>query len=194
VFLQDIRSVELVFDQTPSGAINIADLAFADEPANALPALTCAMAETELMAGGDKLINVGLDVLVTDDHDAGISPTISVFSDEDDVDSANHQSSPDARDLAPGTLRLRAERDNSGDGRVYVVLAKAVDGGGGLGYACCAATVPAGNQQADIDSVNAQATAALELCTSFAAADEGLVDLPDGFFVIGDGPVIGQNQ
>ena len=37
VFLTDIRRVDLIFDQTPSGAINVTDLAFADEATNKLP-------------------------------------------------------------------------------------------------------------------------------------------------------------
>jgi hypothetical protein len=36
----------------------------------------------------------------------------------------------DARDIAPGTLRLRAERKGNGDGRVYLIVASATDGSG----------------------------------------------------------------
>ncbi len=194
VFLTDIRRVDLIFDQTPSGAINITDLAFADEAANKLPQVACELAEAQLMAGGDKLINVGLSVVVTDDNDGGLAPQISVFSDEDDLDDDNNQSSPDAKDFAPGTLRLRAERDKGGNGRVYLVLSKATDADGELGHDCCTATVPAGNKQKDIASANAQATDALDMCTSFAAASEGLKSIPFGYFEVGDGPVIGPNQ
>jgi hypothetical protein len=35
-----------------------------------------------------------------------------------------------ARDVASGTLRLRAERNGGGDGRVYLVLATASDWAG----------------------------------------------------------------
>ncbi|NVK43920.1 MAG: hypothetical protein HWE39_21985 [Oceanospirillaceae bacterium] len=194
IFLTDIRSVELVFDQTPSGAINIADIAFADEADNRPPQLSCTIAESPLMAAGNKIENVGLSVLVADDHDAGLVPSINVFSDEDDLDSEPQQSSPDAKDIADGTLRLRAERDSNEDGRVYLVVARAQDTEGALGHACCTAVVPPGNTDTDLDNVNLEAADALQQCTAFAAAAEGLTGVPAGFFVVGDGPVLGPQQ
>lgn len=44
------------------------------------------------------------------------------------------------------------------------------------------------------DAVAAQAQAASGQCTSFAAAAEALLPVPDGYFAVGDGPVIGQDQ
>ncbi len=194
IFLADIESVELVFDQTASGALNIADMLFADEVDNKLPVISCSLAEPQLMAGGDKLIDVGLSVMASDDQGAGLPTLVTVYSDEDDTDSQNNQSSPDAKDIADGTLRLRAERDGAEDGRVYLILAGATDNDGASGYGCCTATVPAGNQQADIDSVLSQADTALAQCTGFAAASVGLTDIPEGYFQVGDGPIIGPNQ
>ncbi|WP_020682062.1 alpha/beta hydrolase [Marinobacterium rhizophilum] len=194
IYLTDIEGVELVFDQTPAGAINIADMMFADEADNKVPVLDCSLAQSQLMSGGDKLIDVGLSVMVTDDKGAGLPTAISVYSDEDDTDSQMNQSSPDAKDIAAGTLRLRAERDSAEDGRVYLILAGATDSDGASGHACCTATVPNGNQPADIDSVDAQAQTALDQCTLFAAASDGLAEIPAGFFEVGDGPTIGNNQ
>jgi hypothetical protein len=192
VFLTDIRRISLVFDQTPTGAINVADLAFADEASNQTPLVSCSLAETQLTAGGDKLIDVGLDVAVEDEGAAPIQ--VAVYSDEDDLDSDVNQSSPDAKDLAPGTLRLRAERDKNADGRVYVIVSKAEDDDGALGHRCCTAIVPLSTKADDVADAEAQASDALGLCTSFAAASEALTAVPPGFFEVGDGPVIGPNQ
>jgi len=194
LFLTDLRSVELVFDQTPTGAINVADFAFADEVANTPPWLTCAVAEPVLMATGDQLLNVGLDVQVFDDADMGLAPVVSVYSDEDDLDGGMPESSPDAKDIAPGTLRLRLENDAAGDGRVYLMLATAQDSAGKRGATCCTSVVPAGNQPGDLANVLDQADAALDQCTAFAAASIGLVPTPADYFVVGDGPVIGPQQ
>ena len=194
IFLTDLRSVELVFDQTPTGSINVADFAFADEVANTPPWLTCEIAEPVLMAMGDQLQNVGLDVQVFDDADMGLAPVVSLYSDEDDLDGGQPESSPDAKDIAPGTLRLRLENDSSGDGRVYLVLATAQDSDGKQNAACCTSVVPAGNQPGDLEIVEDQAAEAFDQCTAFAAASIGQIPTPAGFFVVGDGPVIGPMQ
>jgi hypothetical protein len=47
---------------------------------------------------------------------------------------------------------------------------------------------------AGAESVAAQAEAAAAQCTSFAATAEGLAPPPGGFFVVGNGPVIGADQ
>ena len=194
VHLTDIRYIRLVFDQTSSGAINIADLAFADPASNLTPDVTSSVDEPVLTAGGDKLENVGLDVIASDDQPGNPAIDVFVYSDEDDLDTQANQSSPDAKDIAPGTLRLRAERDNAGDGRVYVILAIATDAQGAKGHSCTTVTVPDGNGAQALADVTAEASAAAELCTGFSAAAQGLAAVPDGFFVVGDGPVEGANQ
>jgi hypothetical protein len=194
VFLTDIQRVELVFDRTPSGAINLADLMFADEAPNKTPRVSCEVAEPRLMIGGDKLVDVGLSVTIVDDDNLTTDSEVFVYSDEDDVDGDNKQSSPDAKNIAPGTLRLRAEYDKDEDGRVYVIVAKASDNAGALGYGCCTTTVPTNNNPEHLENLEAQATSARQQCTAFVAASEGLAGIPSGFFETGDGPVIGPNQ
>lgn len=193
VFLTDIRAVRLRFDQTPTGAINIADLAFADETLDPTPSVACTVATSSLTASGAKLEAVGLDVTASDNKGVP-AVAVTVFSDEDDTDSQPSQNSPDAKDIAPETLRLRGEADKDEDGRVYLVVATATDAGGNTGFGCCTVTVPNGNQQDAADAVATQAEVATGLCTSFAAAAEGLLPVPDGYFAVGDGPVIGQDQ
>ena len=114
---------------------------------------------------------------------------ISVFSDEDDqADTGDGNFSPDARDIAPVTLRLRSERNGNGDGRVYLVVAKATDASGNVAASCNTVVVPKSQSKKDQDAVNAQAAAAKAYCLAHTGAP------PPGYFVIGDGPVVGPKQ
>ena len=67
-------------------------------------------------------------------------------SDEDDASSGSGNASPDAADIGTGTLRLRAERGGTGDGRVYLIVAKTDDGSGNTAHDCCTVTVPRGTR------------------------------------------------
>jgi hypothetical protein len=193
VFLTDVRAVRLHFDQTAAGALNLADMAFADEALDLTPGVQCTVSEPALSASGAKLEAVGLDVDASDDKGVPVID-VSVFSDEDDLDSQPSQNSPDAKDIAPSSLRLRGEADKDSDGRVYLIVATATDAGDHVGFGCCTVVVPRNNMVAEAESVAAQAEAAAAQCTSFAAAAEGLAPPPGGFFVVGDGPVIGADQ
>jgi hypothetical protein len=193
IFLTDIRAVRLRFDQTNTGAINIADLAFADETLDATPTASCEVAVPSLTASGAKLETVGLEVTASDTK-GNPAIAVAVFSDEDDTDSQPSQNSPDAKDIAPGTLRLRGEADKDEDGRVYLIVATATDAGGNTGFGCCTVTVANGNQEADAEAAELQAQAAAAQCTAFAAAAEGLAPVPGGYYEVGDGAVIGPDQ
>lgn len=184
VYLTDIRSMRLVFDRTEQGAINVTDFALADEANNLSPAVVCSVNTPVLEQPNNQFVNVGLQVTTSDPDDSGIALIdVDVFSDEDDVDSQQSQTSPDALNIAPATLELRAERDANGDGRVYLVTARAADQDGATGFGCCAVTVPFGDDSAEI-----QAATALNRCARFVAAGENLMPPPDGYYLIGDGP------
>ena len=96
--------------------------------------------------------------------------------------------SPDAKDIAVATLRLRQERISSNDGRVYLIVVKATDSAGGTGFATATTVVPKSSSAANVASVNTQAAAAK------AVADSNQGVPPAGYFVIGDGPIIGSKQ
>ncbi|HXQ69614.1 MAG TPA: hypothetical protein VN844_03980, partial [Pyrinomonadaceae bacterium] len=89
-----------------------------------------------------------------------------------------------AKDIAVGTLRLRSERMDSGDGRVYLVVVTATDTAGNASKACHTVTVARNKNGTHA----AQAAAA----KSFCEANNGAA--PPGYFVIGDGPIIGPKQ
>jgi hypothetical protein len=113
---------------------------------------------------------------------------VQVFSDESEDAPGDGHFSPDAKDIAPGTLRLRSERFGDSDGRVYLIVTTATDASGNEGHSCATVVVPHDQSAASIASVNAQAAAASAYC----AANNGGV--PPGFVTIGIGPVIGPKQ
>jgi hypothetical protein len=115
---------------------------------------------------------------------------VSVFGDEDDqtptIGSTVH--SPDAKDIAPNTLRLRGERVEANDGRVYLIVVTATDSSGGVDRNYHTVVVPKNNKQTNVDAVIAEAAVA----AAYAEANGGTPT--PGYFVIGDGPIIGPKQ
>jgi len=158
---------------------------------NQVPSIGVSLAINSLSQNNHELINVGLSASAGDNLCQIPGPlNVQVFSDEDDqtATAPNEIYSPDAKDIQTGTLRLRAERASSGDGRVYLIVLKATDAAGGVGFATAAVVVPKSPNAANVASVNSQASAAL----SFANANKG--NPPAGYFLVGDGPIIGSKQ
>jgi len=114
-------------------------------------------------------------------------PGIAVQGD-DETDVGDGNFSPDARDINIGTLRLRSERIGGGNGRVYLIVVKVTDAVGNTSFVSTTVVVPKSNSKADVASINNQAAAALAYALSHNGAP------PAGYFVIGDGPVIGPKQ
>jgi hypothetical protein len=158
---------------------------------NTPPTVSCSVAQSVLPAlwpPNHNLVNVGLNVSATDNCD-NLTITVMVFGDEDDEEpTGDGTHSPDAKDIAQGTLRVRSERKGDADGRVYLIVVKATDDAGKVGVACCTVVVPLSQSQADKDAVDAQAAQARSQCLANNGAP------PPGYFVIGDGPIIGPRQ
>jgi hypothetical protein len=158
------------------------------------PVVTCAVATPVLwqpFPPDHNLVNVGLQSTATDACAGPRAVTVGVFGNEDDQTPTERTKtvfSPDAKNIAPGTLLVRDERIDTGKGRVYLIGAKAVDPAGNTGVACCSAGVPHDTTTKSITTVQQLAQAA----QSFCAAHLGVP--PAGYFVIGDGPVIGPKQ
>jgi hypothetical protein len=154
------------------------------------PVLTSSLAVTQLSSTNSNLFNVGLTASATDADGETVTIQVAVFGDENDETATlpGVVHSPDAKDIAPGTLRLRGERVEANDGRVYLIVVTATDTSGGVSRNYHTVVVAKNNKQANIDSVNAQAAAAV----SYAQANGGTP--PPGYFIIGDGPVIGPKQ
>ncbi len=151
------------------------------------PTVLCSVSRTELWPPNHNLANVGLSASATDNcHSEPLPLSVRVFSNQDDIGSSvNGAFSPDAANIAPGTLSLRQERQPNSPGRVYLILVTATDASGNLGLNCCTVCVPASHSAAAISAVNAQAAAVSAYTLSHGGA------IPPGYFVIGDGPVIG---
>lgn len=155
---------------------------------NPVPVVNASVALGMLPQNNHDLTNVGLTATITDGAcPAPAVAVVQVFGDEDDQAQSTHFS-PDAKDIALVTLRLRQERVGSSDGRVYLIVVSATDQGGGTGFGTATVTVPKSQSAANIASVNAQAAAA----KAFADANGGTP--PAGYVVIGDGPIVGPKQ
>ncbi|HYI12519.1 MAG TPA: cadherin-like domain-containing protein [Thermoanaerobaculia bacterium] len=143
------------------------------------PDITASLGTALLWPPNHALINVGFSVSATDNGGGAVTLGYAVFSDEDDVAPNNGGPSPDAVDIAPATLRLRSERDATSDGRVYLVIVTASDGSSNTSTSCLTAVVPKSMSPANVNSVNAQASAAAAQCQATGMA-------PAGWFPIGE--------
>jgi hypothetical protein len=151
------------------------------------PTVNCSVAKALLWPPNSDLVNVGLLVTASDNDGEPPAVQIDVFSDEDDAEQPGGMS-PDAKDVAPSTLRLRAERRGDADGRVYVIRIRATDQSNNTSYSYCTVVVPHGQSKASLSAVNAQAAAAV------AAFNANGNNPPAGYFLVGDGPVVGPKQ
>jgi hypothetical protein len=160
------------------------------------PTVSCRVDENQLWPANHDLINVGFSAQITDDCDcisncnsgSQTAVNVLVYSDEPDLDilgSGNF--SPDAKNIGLNSLRLRAERSGNADGRVYLIVVKATDSTGKIGYCAKTVTVPHDQSRASRDGVESQATAARTYYLSHHAP-------PPGYVQVGTGPVTGPKQ
>ncbi len=168
------------------------------------PAVDLSIVSSLMWPPNHMLRNVGLRVSAQDAGDpvgAAESIRVRVFCDEPEMpgDDFTGFFSPDAKDIAPNTLRLRAERMSQRDGRVYLVMATSKDSSGNIGFAFGTVGVPRERTLDSIQDVNAQA-ASMEAQAAGLAVDaaseevvaEGLAKL--GFVEHGKAPPRGPFQ
>jgi VCBS repeat-containing protein len=154
------------------------------------PSISASVAVPLLWPANHDLVNVGLTFNAVDSGCGGVTTALAVFSDEADVNGdADGNFSPDAKDVAAGTLRLRAERASSegANGRVYLVRVTASDSSSNTGSKCVAVVVPKDNSASAVNAVKARGLADAAQCTA-----TGLP--PAGYVAVGAGPVIGPKQ
>ncbi|MBV9924591.1 MAG: tandem-95 repeat protein [Acidobacteria bacterium] len=173
-----------VYDGTDNSNVATVTINVKDTQA---PSVGCGVRKALLWPPNSDLVGVGLSVTATDNDGEDPALVIDVFSDEDDAAQPGGMS-PDAKDVAAGTLRLRAERRGDADGRVYVIRIKATDQSNNTSYSYCTVVVPHSQGKADLNAVNAQAAAAV---AAFVANGN---NPPAGFFLVGDGPAVGPKQ
>jgi hypothetical protein len=152
------------------------------------PYVISSLGQTSIWPPNHDLIDVGLAIQASDNCAAKPIVGVSVFSNEpEEANTGDGNFSPDARNVASGTLQLRSERMGDGNGRVYLIVGKASDGTN-AGFVCSTVVVPHSQSRANIDAVNAAAAAAQSSCQ----ANQGTP--PPGYIAIGSGPVIGPKQ
>jgi hypothetical protein len=158
------------------------------------PSISCNVTESTLWPPNHQLVNVGLTATVTDDCDSNVvigggpnGTGVTVYSDEKDLDVGSGNFSPDAKDIALGTLRLRSERGGPINGRVYLIVVQATDASGKTGFCSQTVTVTHDQSKASQASVAAQAAAA----KSFFDTNH---TPPPGFVQVGIGPIVGPKQ
>jgi hypothetical protein len=159
------------------------------------PSVSCDVTQNTLWPPNHQLENVGLTASVTDDCDHNVviggGPTgtgVAVYSDEPDLDiTGSGNFSPDAKNVAVGTLRLRSERSGNEDGRVYLIVVQATDASGKTGFCIETVTVTHDQSKASKDSVAAQAAAAQAYFLAHLMP-------PPGFVQVGVGPIVGPKQ
>jgi len=136
------------------------------------------------------LVNVGLGATATDACSAPSAFQVQVFGDENDETPTAPGTvfSPDAKNVAVSTLQLRAERVDSMDGRVYLVVVRGSDPSGNSAHACSTVVVPRSSSQGNLSAANSQASSAQSFCQTNGGTP------PPGYFTIGDGPVIGPKK
>lgn len=153
------------------------------------PVISATLAKTSLSPNTQhSLVNVGLAASASDGcSTAPTSLTVQVYGDENDEapTAPGTVFSPDAAEVGLGTLRLRAERSDTGNGRVYLIVTSGSDGAGNVGRGCSTVVVPYASSAVKIAAVNAEAASALAFCQANAGA------APAGYFTIGDGPTRG---
>jgi hypothetical protein len=152
--------------------------------------ITSSVGMSMLWPPNHDLINVGLTATSSTACDSNPTMAVKVFSNEADTAAGNggdDQFSPDAKDSAPGTLRLRSERLGDGNGRVYLIVSTGSDHSGDSGFDCTSVVVPHDQSAASVAAILAAANAAVASCKS-----TGLP--PSGFVQVGIGPVIGPKQ
>jgi FtsP/CotA-like multicopper oxidase with cupredoxin domain len=152
------------------------------------PKITSSVTTTTLSSPNHDMINVGFSASATDNCSGPVTLSFAVYSDEDDeVPTGDGNFSPDAKDIGVGTLRLRSERSGNLDGRVYLIIITATDGAGNVAKAAQTVVVAKANAEKWSTSVNAQA-----LLAKTYVETNGVP--PPGFFVVGDGAIIGTKQ
>jgi len=155
------------------------------------PVVSTSVAQNMLTLNNHDLVNVGLSATATYSAcPAATGFTVQVFGNEDDETptAKNEVYSPDAANIALGSLRLRAERVDMGNGRVYVIVVTAISASGPTGFGVATVVVPKSGSAPSVTSILSQAAVA----ASYTNANNGA--MPPGYFVIGDGPVIGPKQ
>jgi hypothetical protein len=120
----------------------------------------CSVTVPVLWPPNHQLVNVGLSVQVSDPN---ATIRVQVYANDGALPS-------DAADLAPGTLRLRSQRQGGGSGRVYLIVVTATDAAGNVAVSECTVVVPHDQSAHSLAAVEQQAAEAEAYFQAFQTA------------------------
>jgi hypothetical protein len=124
------------------------------------PTLTVSLSPTLLWpANPSALYGMSFTFYAADTCSPPVAKHVSVYSDEPN-------GGGDATYSTSGFLTLRARRNASSDGRVYLIVVTATDAAGNSTFQCKTVVVPKSNSSGWVDNVNTQAAAAVASCTA----------------------------
>jgi len=154
------------------------------------PSLSVTVGQPILWTPSHELVNVGFSAAASDNCDAAPPVQVKVYSIEPDqpAGDADASFSPDARNVASGSLRVRAERLQAGSGRVYLVAAQSSDSANNTSVSCTTVVVPHDQNAKSLALVSPLAAAAQAYC----ARHDGVA--PTGYVAVGSGAVVGPKQ
>jgi Tol biopolymer transport system component len=104
-----------------------------------------------LTSPNHRLIAMTLDGATDPDGDA-VTISVDGITQDEPVEGRGDSTSPDALDDGDGQVRIRAERDSRGDGRVYRIAFTATDGRGGSCSGTATVSVPRKKHKPAVDS------------------------------------------
>jgi hypothetical protein len=131
------------------------------------PTVTASVQKTLLWPATNGLMPVGLQASASDNIDPVVPlQPVEVYSDEAD---AGGIYSPDATAVGLN-LRLRAERTTPGNGRVYLIVVRAVDSSGNVGFDCLTVVAPVNLTVGHLTALQADAAAAAAFCEANGGA------------------------
>jgi hypothetical protein len=135
----------------PSDTDSASDLYAATVPNRPPDCASVAPSRPVLTTVNRRLVAITLDGATDPDGDAVTLSVDGVTQDEPVVGSGDH-TSPDAVDEGEGELRVRAERNPRGDGRVYRIAFTASDRHGGSCSGTATVSVPRKRHKPAVDS------------------------------------------
>jgi hypothetical protein len=137
-----VHTITLTVDDGHGGTdTDTVEITVQDTTAPAIVSIT--PSKTQLNTHNHRMRTVTFTVVATDAVDAApVSMVVAIGSDEPESGLGPKDKSPDWKIRGPLKVRLRAERDPDGDGRVYTITIRCTDASGNSSEGQVTVTVP----------------------------------------------------
>jgi hypothetical protein len=154
------------------------------------PVVTSNVTESRLWPPNHGLVDVGFERTATDNCDADVAQSLITRAWADEAETVSRgagRHAPDAKDL-DGDVKLRAERQGTEDGRVYLLTSSAMDACDNRAFACTTVSAAHDRSAASEARLAAQEADAQQVCEGNGGAP------PLGFWEIGLSKEVGPKQ